>query len=489
MATEEVKRIRAYFEENNLEEFLVTMLVDLGMQAPSDPIAFMKQYIASHQEHNDSDDEASSEAESVEDQTHLKSQSYRRLSRYIHQQSASMLDFVSNWADDQSLETFLNVGKVRVVKRSNSFSSNSTSDPNMLGNLEEFLRWDMDALNTPEPVLIRSVCNTVECLGVLERYQVTSKSMKGFVRTICENYNRNNPFHNFHHAASVMLCTALLLRAGGSEYCEAIDEYALLIAALSHDVGHPGFSNDYFVKKQHDLAIRYNDIAVLENMHASLMFEIINMENNKIVKTLEEADYRQFRKTAVAAILATDMKIHFELISKLKDLHNKTEKLAAGSMINDKASRELIQIVLVHGGDLSNPVIPTKLYQDWAYRVSLEFYNQAQAEQAAGLPFAPYMQYHPDNRLELAKLQIGFISFVVRPFWETLNDIFDGSLNDRMEQLEVNLEYWKNEKDASETSNTRQKDASEDSTMRQKDAIEGSTTRQKDASEDSMSRS
>jgi high affinity cAMP-specific and IBMX-insensitive 3',5'-cyclic phosphodiesterase 8 len=51
---------------------------------------------------------------------------------------------------------------------------------------------------------------------------------------------------------------------GLREMMSPVDIIASLIAAAIHDVDHPGFSNAYLVATSAPLALRYNDIAVLE---------------------------------------------------------------------------------------------------------------------------------------------------------------------------------------------------------------------------------
>ncbi|KAL7462566.1 hypothetical protein ACHAXS_002947, partial [Conticribra weissflogii] len=64
-------------------------------------------------------------------------------------------------------------------------------------------------------------------------------------------------------------------RGGIADVFEKIDEYSMLLAAVAHDVGHPGMNNIYQVKAKTDLAITYNDTSCLENMHAARTFKII----------------------------------------------------------------------------------------------------------------------------------------------------------------------------------------------------------------------
>ena len=49
-----------------------------------------------------------------------------------------------------------------------------------------------------------------------------------------------------------------------------------------------------------------------------------------------------------------------------------------------KEDRDLLVESIVHSSDLNNPVLKFEIYQTWANRVVLEFYQQAQAEKKLG---------------------------------------------------------------------------------------------------------
>jgi hypothetical protein len=48
-----------------------------------------------------------------------------------------------------------------------------------------------------------------------------------------------------------------------------------IVAGACHDIGHPGYNNPYLIESSDDIAIKYNDISVLENFHVASTFEII----------------------------------------------------------------------------------------------------------------------------------------------------------------------------------------------------------------------
>lgn len=54
----------------------------------------------------------------------------------------------------------------------------------------------------------------------------------------------------------------------------AWERFALMVAAVAHDVAHRGVSNQFLVQVRDDLALLYNDESVQEAMHASTLFQV-----------------------------------------------------------------------------------------------------------------------------------------------------------------------------------------------------------------------
>ena len=69
--------------------------------------------------------------------------------------------------------------------------------------------------------------------------------------------------------------TAYFLR---TERCKNLltdsDQVSSLLAATIHDVDHPGRTNAFLCNSKHELALLYNDTAVLENHHVAKSFKI-----------------------------------------------------------------------------------------------------------------------------------------------------------------------------------------------------------------------
>ena len=56
--------------------------------------------------------------------------------------------------------------------------------------------------------------------------------------------------------------------------CDSVDEAICLIAAVIHDVDHPGKNSAFLCNSGSELANLYNDITVLENHHAAFGFKL-----------------------------------------------------------------------------------------------------------------------------------------------------------------------------------------------------------------------
>ena len=103
---------------------------------------------------------------------------------------------------------------------------------------------------------------------------------------------------------------------------------------------------------------------------------------------------------------------------------------------------KLVVELLVHSADLSNPVLPDfGVVKSWADLVCAEFSAQVAREKAEGLPFAPHMD-GLTNPVAVAKLQLGFIDYVVAPLWNSMGVIFP-ELKVASDNLASNRGKWK----------------------------------------------
>uniref|UniRef100_K3WQH5 Phosphodiesterase n=1 Tax=Globisporangium ultimum (strain ATCC 200006 / CBS 805.95 / DAOM BR144) TaxID=431595 RepID=K3WQH5_GLOUD len=185
---------------------------------------------------------------------------------------------------------------------------------------------------------------------------ITKQTMQNFIMVIKDNYHPN-PFHNFLHAFSVVHTAYLLLSTTeASRMLRPLDIAGCLIAALCHDVDHPGHTNGYEIASGSQLAMLYSDESVLERHHAYTTFKLISKEKNaNILEKLSAADYRHIRKVIITAILGTDMANHFKFCETLeKTLNPATRHLSANTMPSMKKDSKPSDVVPAGGEKASS---------------------------------------------------------------------------------------------------------------------------------------
>jgi len=206
-----------------------------------------------------------------------------------------------------------------------------------------------------------------------------------------------------------------------------------LLAAISHDVGHPGLTNAYLVATSHELAIRYNDVSPLENMHARVALDLAR----PWMETLPPEDRRAGRALWIDLLLATDMKHHAGAIF---DMQRALQKAQAAGGVYDAAEpahqHETLKI-FIHACDVSNPAKPWATYMKWTDLVMEEFWKQAELEAENGL--APTMPRKQNT--DLAKFQLGFIGFI-RPLFATANQIASVDFSAPLACLDESRRRW-----------------------------------------------
>ena len=303
---------------------------------------------------------------------------------------------------------------------------------------DELITWDVDILSFNATELMQLAAAIFKQAGVLEIFSISADTLAHFVAAIGGRYHAN-PYHNFNHGVHVLLGSWLLardeLRHRGSfadlseatehskgiaqtfhnvEPLEALHVLALLIAAIGHDVDHPGVNNAFLCASNHTLAMRYNDLSVLENHHAATTFEILAERRCNMLSTITAEQHKEVRALMIAAILATDMAHHQTMVKELsQEASNTTSPVPVAFTLR----------VICHVADLGNCAINWQLSKVWALRVCDEAINQAHKEQMLGLPCGKLTPYTDE---ELNARQLVFVDGWVYPLFKAAAILYPG---------------------------------------------------------------
>ncbi|XP_078533444.1 high affinity cAMP-specific and IBMX-insensitive 3',5'-cyclic phosphodiesterase 8B isoform X2 [Lissotriton helveticus] len=290
--------------------------------------------------------------------------------------------------------------------------------------------------------------------GVCEFLNCTEATLRAWLHIIEVNYHATNSYHNSTHAADVLHATACFLGNERVKGClDQQDEVAALIAATVHDVDHPGRTNSFLCNAGSELAVLYNDTAVLESHHTALAFQLTAKDNKcNIFKNMERTQYRTLRQSIIDMVLATEMTKHFEHVNKFVNSINKpiaaeesnsnsegSDCESAPSVKNSPENRILIKRMMIKCADVANPCRPLDLCIEWAGRISEEYFAQTDEEKTQGLPVV--MPVFDRHTCSIPKSQISFIDYFITDMFDAW-DAF-AHLPTLMQHLTDNYKYWK----------------------------------------------
>ncbi|KAM5126663.1 high affinity cGMP-specific 3',5'-cyclic phosphodiesterase 9A-like [Mantella aurantiaca] len=247
--------------------------------------------------------------------------------------------------------------------------------------------------------------------------------MKVCIRKIVKSRYRENPFHNFHHAVCVtQMMYSLTHLCRLQEVVTPDDVMMMMVAALCHDLEHPGLGNTFQVNAQTDLAVRYENKSPLENHHCAVTMEILsqsqsnifcNLNPEKVTSIREMIILMFFPQGIVELILATDLTQHGRLLQSLQEIQSFS--------FSNTNHVTLLKKCLLKFCDISNETRPSEQAEIWADALLEEYFMQSDREKEAGLPVTPYMDRDTTTKAESQK---SFIQLMLLPLCQALCKIF-----------------------------------------------------------------
>ncbi|XP_018115850.1 cGMP-inhibited 3',5'-cyclic phosphodiesterase B isoform X2 [Xenopus laevis] len=285
--------------------------------------------------------------------------------------------------------------------------------------------------------------------GLFEIFKIPLREFQNFFRALESGY-RDIPYHNRIHATDVLHSVWYLSTRpipgfqdihsddtdpdaeGGatqeflaSKTCKLLDDsygclssnipalelMALYVAAAMHDYDHPGRTNAFLVATNAPQAVLYNDRSVLENHHAASAWNLfLSQPEHNFLSYLDHVQFKRFRFLVIEAILATDLKKHFDFLAEFNAKVNDVNGI--GIDWSNENDRLLVCQVCIKLADINGPAKIRELHLKWTEGIVNEFYEQGDEESSLGLPISPFMDR---SAPQLAKLQESFITHIVGP--------------------------------------------------------------------------
>ncbi|KAF9933969.1 3',5'-cyclic-nucleotide phosphodiesterase [Linnemannia zychae] len=376
------------------------------------------------------------------------------------------------------------------------------------------LSWDFHPHDLCEEDLMRCVVIVIQevmKLDGLGDLNIPEHLLHRFVIGLRDSYHRSNPYHNFAHAVDVLqatfyfLCRMGKLPSAGygyppiattpdgdvikspdsetdspaiipinnspadenaspiihiADFLRPEDIFALLVASIGHDVGHPGVNNMFLVNAHTPLAQVYNDRSVLESFHSMALFQVMKKHGFECFDVdSQNRKFMEFRKMVVSTILATDMGLHFDYVSKIKE---QTERLRLRNLPGgnvpkpnqasiDEQERLVLCGSLIKCADISNASRPFHVAERWSSVLLQEMCNQADIEKemaiASGsqsVPAGSTKSLANDRGMQIDS-QLGFIHGFAMPLFSSVKEMIP-EMDYCVELLQVNHKIWEDRK-------------------------------------------
>ncbi|CAF1071954.1 unnamed protein product [Adineta steineri] len=278
--------------------------------------------------------------------------------------------------------------------------------------------WTFDVFSVNE--FTSGQCLRYVGFELMQRYNLPNKlhisitALNNFLEQMESGYSKyRNPYHNLIHAADVLQTTyQIIYNSGLMNWLNDHELFAMFIAAIVHDFEHTGTSNNFHIQSRSDVALIYNDRAVLENHHVSAAFRLMRIDDYNILSEFTPEEFKNFRHLVIEMVLATDMSSHFAQLKTMKSLLSMPE--------NIEKSKALA--LVLHSADISHPGKPWSIHYSWTESLMEEYFKQGEKEKELGLPCSPLCDR--DNTL-VAESQIGFIQYIVEPSFVVMGDMLE----------------------------------------------------------------
>lgn len=311
-----------------------------------------------------------------------------------------------------------------------------------LDNWSEFDIFELDVVSCGKPLAVL-VHHLFERLGLIDHLHIPRTVLARFICKVEAGY-RQVPYHNATHAADVVHNVYYFIQQDGlGDMLLLEDVFAAILASAVHDYDHPGTNNAFQIATNSDLAIRYNDQSVLENMHCAEAFKCMKAADSNILAYVSPEHRRQLRESVIACVYATDMEHHFQNLAHLQATLEKKKKDGTRFSHTERKDRLQILSTLVHCADLGNPCKINRIYLRWTEKIFEEFFSQGDQEKSLGFPVSPLCDREKPN---LERGQIGFFDYIVEPLFKTFSrlspDLALDFQSTCLKHLAENRQHW-----------------------------------------------
>lgn len=300
--------------------------------------------------------------------------------------------------------------------------------------------WDFDTLSiariTKGRCLFYVGCHLLIKHDLFEEFHLDIMSVLKFLNLLEQHYDAENPFHNAVHAADVVQAMhCLLVNLKSINSFTAAELLACMLAAMAHDVNHPGVNTPHLIKTSsyltqlHDMS---KSASLLEQHHAKVAKSLI--KESGIISNLDPKLQAEIYELVEDLIMATDMAQHSTYVNKMKNL------MAEGFDPERADHRKCVMQLAIKCSDLCNTARPWTTCVQWGKLVLEEFWRQGDKEKM--LMFDVANIFDRESCVP-SKALTGFIDFIAEPLFTLWAEFCDTSFTRNIcQQVDNNRSMW-----------------------------------------------
>jgi len=273
--------------------------------------------------------------------------------------------------------------------------------------------------------------------GLISSFGLDPADLCSFFRVVERGYHSSNPYHTSIHACDVtqaiyVFCQHVSL----VNHLTKVELLATLVAAMCHDLDHPGVNEKFLVSTGSHLAVLYDNVSVLENHH--WRSAIACFVESGLGKYLSESQFSEFTDLVRSLILATDISRQQEFLTQFRYFLDTSDR-----DISQTNNRHFILQIAIKCADISNPCRSWPVSRVWSLRACEEFFRQGDRERDLGFLLTPICDRF---NVTVAKVQVGFYSFVAEPLFKEWDRFLNSALSSSMMMnLYHNQAIWEKE--------------------------------------------
>lgn len=265
--------------------------------------------------------------------------------------------------------------------------------------------------------------------------------LPAFLFEVQKRYNESNPFHNACHAADVLHSLFMMLWTTQlGQRVSLHNRIGVLFAAIMHDIEHVGFTNDFLMKTNHEIAVKYASRAPMEEMHLTVAIELLTDARFDVLIKMPRHLREDMLHVVRESIRSTALCYQKDLLRDIADVS--AEEWDAAPVLPIKLQTVALRCAM-HLSDIGQTMKPFAIHSTWVNRLNEEQFLQGDLDQHMQYAASPECYYRNKWKQDsFLSSQVWFLKNMALPAAKAFNSIPWLNALILEENLQANIVQW-----------------------------------------------